>query len=141
MKLHYHIILSLIFITCSGNQQNKYVELFSHAASQYPNLNDIKWKINYPNSIMWSIEHYDIEAMGKKNDTTCFITFAIFPSIRDTFVNIIEYAELYSNDYYTYYTSYDSTFVPLYRYKYKMEEPDSLIFEFGKDIYFKRGGL
>ena len=139
MKPYYHIVLTLALITCNGNLQNKYEELFSHSVSQYPNLNRMSGEINYTNSIIWDDEHYEIEAMGNKNDTICGVTFAIFPRDKDTFVNIIEYVELYSNNNYQYYTSFDSAFVPEYKYKYKEEYPDSVIFLFGKDIFFKRG--
>jgi hypothetical protein len=139
MKLSCHIILTLALVACNGILQNTYEELFSHATSKYPNLNRINWEINYSNSIKWGNGHYDIEAMGNKNDTIYGITFAIFPSERDTFVNIIEYVELYSRFNYKYYTSYDSAFIPIYKYKYNEENPDSLIFIFGEEKFFEGG--
>lgn len=139
MKSYYHIVLIIVLIACNDNLQNKYEELFSHAVSQYPNLDSINWKINYPNSIKWDDEHYDIEAMGNRNDTICGVTFAIFPRCRDTFVNIIEYGELYSSNNYQYYTYYDSAFIPIYKYKYNEENPDSIVFLFGEDRFFDGG--
>lgn len=140
MKLFCQMLLSFLLITC-GFSQNKYEELFSYAISQYPVLNDIEWEINYSNSVEWNSEHYDIEGIGKKKDTTCLITFAIFPNRKDTFANIIEYGELYNDNNWQYYTSYDSAFVPIYKYKQLENNQDSVVFIFGRDAYFNGEGF
>lgn len=139
MKPYYHIVLTLVLIACNGNLQNNYEELFSHSVSQYANLDWMDWEIDYSNSVKWSDEHYEIEADANRNDTLCGVTFAIFPRKKDTFVNIIEYVEFYTNDDYQYYTSFDSAFVPVYKYKYQGEYSDSVVFLFGEDRFFNGG--
>jgi hypothetical protein len=139
MKLYIHIILAMALINCNCNLLNKYEELFSYAVSRYPIINEIQWEIDYQNSVEWDAEHYNIEAIGKKNDTICGITFTIFPRAKDTIVSIIEYRELYSKNSYQYFTSFDSTFVPIYKYKYEENKPDSLIFLFGKNKFLEGG--
>lgn len=129
----------MLLITFSCQLSNRYEGLFSYAVSQYSKINEIQWKIDYQNSVEWDAEHYNIEAIGKKNDTICGITLTIFPRAKDTIVSIIEYRELYSKNSYQYFTSFDATFVPVYKYKYKENKPDSLFFLFGKDKFFERG--
>lgn len=132
------IFLIMVLGSISYNYaQNPIDKYFKSALNKYTKIQHIDWIINEDNSVNICSKHLKIEAISKSNDTTYFVTFHVFPDSLNDWINMVEFATLIKSPPYNIYTSYDSLFIPKYKFKFKPKEPEILIFEFGKDIYEK----
>lgn len=127
--------LAFFVIFMGGQPEKNLQEYLDYAIKHYPLIQNISWKIDYVNSFNIQNRHIEIDANAFYGDSSCFVTFSIIPSADSIFVTLMQLSSVVSKNDTLYHTEYNNNFKPKYKYKFTKNNPDSLIFEFGEDIF------